>query len=724
LSHSRHRLRSTIWTALLVVLSPLVFVTVVELGLRAAGFGYPPTLFRPIPGADAYTTNLDFAYRFFSRDIAIRPVPLYFAAEKPEDGYRVFVVGGSAAFGDFMPEYGLARILEVLLEERYPGVAFEVVNAAVAAVNSHVVLPIVREVARHDPDLVVFYIGNNEVVGPYGAGSVRIRTGTAGETPGRLRVRSGLWVRGLRLGQLVERALIALGIGGAGEDPEAPAAGDLMRSLVRFDDPRLPPIYAHFERNLQDMLRAATASGGKALVVTVGSNLRNFSPFAALHRRDLGDEEIAAFDAAYAEGLDRHGQGDCEGALAAYARAAAIDDEFAVLDFGRGTCLLRLGHIDEAREALVRARELDAGRYRADSAINAILRDTAAAMEGDGVRLLDGEARFAESGLAPVPIPGDESFYDHVHLSFDGSTLLARAVFEVVEPMLPAWIRSRATGPPASVSAVAEALALTPFDRERLASLIAARKAKLSSEPEGEAAEVRFASAFWRSGEELLRNGEELELAGDSVALYRRAIARRPADLLLRRNFATLLLAEGDPTAAAEQLRVLVERVPNIAEWRVAYATALGLDGSFEEALRQLETAVSLDPADFQAEFQLARVLRELDRGGEAIDHYERVLLARPGNLASHFQLGTLRLERGELEAAVSHFEAVVHGAPGNAEAHNALGVALFNQGKLQRSVAHLRKALQIDPQNATARENLQAALQGFRGQRALGGGR
>jgi tetratricopeptide (TPR) repeat protein len=716
LSRLRQRLRPTAWTALLVVLSPLAFVAVAELGLRAVGFGYAPTLFRPVPDGGAYTTNLDFAYRFFSRDVAIRPVPLYFAAEKPEDGYRVFVVGGSAAFGDFMPEYGLARILEVLLEERYPGVAFEVVNAAIAAVNSHVVLPIVREAARHDPDLVVFYLGNNEVAGPYGPGSVRTRTGTAGDTPSLLRVRLGLWVRGLRLGQLIERVLARLGIGGPADRPETDAGGDLMRSLVRFDDPRLLPVRAHLERNLEDMLSATTRSGAQALVATVGSNLRNFYPFTSLHRSDLGKEEIEAFDAAYALGRELVQRGDCAGALDAYARAAAIDDEFASLAFRRGACLLRLGRVDEAREALVRARDLDAGRYRADSAINAILRQTAAATKADGVHWLDSEARFAESGLAPVPIPGDEFFYDHVHLSFDGSYLLARAVFEAVEPMLPAWIRSRAAGSPASVSAVAEALALTPFDRERLARLIAARKAKLGAEPEGEGAEVARASAFWRKG-------EESGLDGDSAALYRRAIDRRSADLPLRRNFATLLLAEGDFAAAAEQLRVLVERVPDIAEWRVAYGTALRLDGRFEEALRQLETAVSLDPADFQAEFQLASVLRELDRDSEAIDHYERVLLARPENPVSHFQLGTLRLERGELDAAVSHFEAVLHGAPGNVEAHNALGVALFNQGKLRRSVAHLRKALQIDPQNATARENLQAALRGLDGQRGRAGG-
>ena len=709
----RMRLRAGLATALLIVLSPLAFVSAVEFGLRAVGFGYAPVLFQRVPGADAYTTNLDYAYRFFSREVAIRPAPVTFAAEKPENGYRVFVVGGSAALGDFMPEYGLARILEVLLRDRHPGVDFEVVNAAVAAVNSHVVLPIVREVARHDPDLIVFYIGNNEVVGPYGPGSVRAGSGTAGDTPGLLRVRVGLWARGLRLGQLIERALAGLSLGRSSESSETSVAEDVTRSLVRFDDPRLPPTRAHFRRNLEDMLDATTAAGASALVVTVVSNLRNFSPFASLHGPDLDRDEIAEFESVYAEGLARQKAGDCVGALDAYARAAAIDGDFAVVDFQRGTCLLRLGRVAEARESLARARDLDAGRYRADSFINAILRETAAA--ADGVVLLDGEARFAENELAPFPIAGDESFYDHVHFSFDGSTLLARSVLEAIEPMLPAWIRTRATGPTATAATVARSLALSPFDQRRLATLIAARRAKLGNEPEGEGAELRHPTAFWRGG---------AERSDDSVEIYRRAIEHRPADLLLRRGFATVLLAQGDPVAAAEQLRVLVERVPNVAEWRVAYGQALALDGKFEEALVQLETAVRLDPADFAAEFQLAGVLREIGRGDDAIAHYERVLEARPGQPNAHFQLGALRLESGELDRAVANFETALQGAPQNAEVHNALGVALFHQGKLEPAAAHLRKALQIDPQHPSARESLRAVLARIRAPRGGGAGR
>ena len=45
-------------------------------------------------------------------------------------------------------------------------------NAATVAINSHVVLPIVKECVRLEPDLVIVYLGNNEVVGPYGPGTV------------------------------------------------------------------------------------------------------------------------------------------------------------------------------------------------------------------------------------------------------------------------------------------------------------------------------------------------------------------------------------------------------------------------------------------------------------------------------------------------------------------------------------------------------------------------
>ena len=59
-----------------------------------------------------------------------------------------------------------------MLENEYPHTDFEVINVAMTAINSHAVYQIAKSCARFEPDLMVVYLGNNEVVGPYGAGTI------------------------------------------------------------------------------------------------------------------------------------------------------------------------------------------------------------------------------------------------------------------------------------------------------------------------------------------------------------------------------------------------------------------------------------------------------------------------------------------------------------------------------------------------------------------------
>jgi len=106
----------------------------------------------------------------------------------------------------------------LLLDARYPGVRFEVVNAGMA-VNSHVTRQSALGLARHEPDLFVVYLGNNEVVGPYGASSA------AAPLQADLAViRAGVWARSLRLGQLFERLWIS-----TAARRERPVAGGAWR---------------------------------------------------------------------------------------------------------------------------------------------------------------------------------------------------------------------------------------------------------------------------------------------------------------------------------------------------------------------------------------------------------------------------------------------------------------------------------------------------------------
>jgi hypothetical protein len=145
-----------------MLVAPLLLL-VLEVGLRLADYGYPTGFYVRAAGAGVDMTNYRFGWRFFPPSIARSPEPHLLSAKAPGT-IRIFVLGGSAAQGVPNPRFNFGRILEVMLQDRYPGLSFEVVNTAMTAINSHVVREIVRDCAQHEPSAFLVYMGNNEVV--------------------------------------------------------------------------------------------------------------------------------------------------------------------------------------------------------------------------------------------------------------------------------------------------------------------------------------------------------------------------------------------------------------------------------------------------------------------------------------------------------------------------------------------------------------------------------
>ena len=194
---------------------------------------------------------------------------------------------------------------------------------------------------------------------------------------------------------------------------------------VPADDPRMEKMYSHFRENLGDICEAARKSGARVILCTVASNLGDCAPFGSAHRSNLSGAETAAWEETYNAGVALEAKGDCAQAAAKYQEAARLDDHFADLHFRLGRCCRELKEFDKGREELILARDQDVLRFRADTRINRIIRDTAAGQESNGIHLLDLVRIFEEEDKAAHGAPGDDLFWDHVHMNFAGNYLLA-----------------------------------------------------------------------------------------------------------------------------------------------------------------------------------------------------------------------------------------------------------------------------------------------------------
>lgn len=570
-------------------LVPALALVVLEAALRMAGFGHPTRYFVRMGDGRYYTTNRKFGWQFYPRETATMPHPIRMAAQKPEGAVRIFVLGESAAAGTPDPAFGFARILEVMLGWQYPARRFEVINAAMRGVNSHILLPIARECARHQPDLFIVYMGNNEAIGLHAPAPEGLSL-----TPHLALLRAIQAARSSKLGQLAEE--LRRGLGGSRRGRPAQQDMDYFRRhRLALDHPRRRAVEANFRANLQDLCRVARRSGAKVLVATVAVNLRDFPPLASLHRGGLNAEELAGWEAAYARGAAAEQAADWETALRHFSTAAAIDDHYAELRFRLGRCLLALGRVEEAREHFTAARDWDALQFRTDSHLNQIIREVAGGRAHEGIHLVDVEWAFATSALSEHGLPGEKLFHDYVHFNFEGDYLVAATFLSAAREALQ-------LGPPASPAPTrnecAERLAFTAWDEVNVAAAMVEFLAKPPFLDQLEhAARHARAAALARERQSRLRPADFQR----AIQTYRQALQRDPDDWQLRYNLAGLFLDLGDPGSAVPEFEAVVRLLPELQPLRLALGKALLQAGRSEEALAQFREAVRLDPADAAA---------------------------------------------------------------------------------------------------------------------------
>ena len=749
--------RSRRWTFRgLALLSPLLLLAGLEVGLRLAGYGYPTSFFvcQRIHSQEVLTDNWQFGWRFFPPGLARTPQPLQFTAHKAPGTVRIFVLGESAAMGDPQPAFGLPRLLQALLELKFPSRKFEVINVAMTAINSHVIRDIARDCAPLEGDVWLIYLGNNEVVGPFGSGTV-----FGPQTPGLAVIRASLWVKRLRLAQLLGS------LGGRGAT-EWEGLEMFLRQQVPREDPRMAKVYAHFRANLNDIVRCGQAAGAKVILSTVAVNLRDCPPFAS-QPVALGDAPAQAAFARWLQAGEAAAQRGAFGeAVAAFRQAETLagpsGPKHAELSYQLGRGELALGNAAAARICFNAAREHDTLRFRADRAINGIISGTTA---GSGVAVVDAAELLAAH--SSNNIPGAEFLYEHVHLTFEGNYQLARALFDAVARALPAGVTNEAVAGFPTLEDCARRLAWT--DRERLQvfeevrqrlqqppfsaqSGHAARDAEWAQRNEALGARLtpqsfphlneQYVTALRLAPEDWVlheRYAEALEANGETaraLAEWQEVLRRLPHAALAHYHIATLLDSTGRSAEAVPYFRAALERNPGSVEARNGLALALANIGNLPEAEREFNTALRRQPKFGVARVNLGQLLGRQGRTNEAIAQYELALRQDTNNAAAHVNLGNLlgslgdqtgaqqryeaalridphhaiahfnlgnALRATDPAAAAEHYAGAVRGNPEFAEAHLALALELVRVGHLGEAQPHFAAAVRLQPGSAEA---------------------
>lgn len=376
----------------IIILSlPLLIFILLELVLQLAKYGDNLDLFIDAPKdfPQYQMANPKVARRFFNRAAAVPSPPMdLFLKNKPQNGYRIFILGGSTAAGyPFSANLLFSRILQRRLSDVFPERKIEVINLAMSAINSYALLDFIDEVLDKQADLILIYAGHNEYYGALGVASA--------ESIGKYRpvVLLYLKLRHFKTFQLLGDGVrqIASFLGkGAEQDPSA----TLMERLVAEQNiVYKSELYErgknHFKKNLQRLIEKARQKQVPVVMSELVSNVRDQEPFVSIST------------------------GQWPAARDVYQMAKEFESQ---------------GDFIQAQKNYYLAKDLDALRFRASEEFNDIIDELGHTLQVPVVPM-----KSVFENASPHGLIGSGLMLEHLHPTIKGYFLLADAFFKTLQ---------------------------------------------------------------------------------------------------------------------------------------------------------------------------------------------------------------------------------------------------------------------------------------------------
>ncbi len=386
LSHKKKAIFTSITTVL-----PILIIIIFEFCLHIFNYGGNQELFISMEGdfSKYKRCNPNVAKRYFYMQYTYPTPPKdIFLKEKPINGYRIFVLGGSTAAGfPYGNNLTFSRILEKRLGDSFPEKHIELINTAMSAVNSYTMLDFIDEILEEKPDALLVYAGHNEFYGALGVASME----SFGKIP--FITRTYLKLTKFKIFLLLRDILenIRKFIGNIFTDDDIKDESNTLMARIIGDKeiPYKSKLYnlgkKQFEENLELIFKKIKKENVDIIIGELVSNIKDIEPFVSISTDSFPE------------------------VINIYKEAVKLEDE---------------GKIQEAKEKYYNAKDLDALRFRATEEFNNVIDNVSEKYNVPVVRLKKYFENESENKLI-----GNNLMIDHLHPNIDGYFLMADAFY-------------------------------------------------------------------------------------------------------------------------------------------------------------------------------------------------------------------------------------------------------------------------------------------------------
>lgn len=155
----------------------------------------------------------------------------------------------------------------------------------------------------------------------------------------------------------------------------------------------------------------------------------------------------------------------------------------------------------------------------------------------------------------------------------------------------------------------------------------------------------------------------------------------------------------------------MVKDAPDSAFARFSLGTIYDNLGRLEEASREYQSAIGLNPDYVEAHNDLGIVYDKQGKFDEAVREYQTALKLRPEHIEAHNNLGIVYEKQGRYDDAVIEFQTILRIRPDSINAHKNLGMVLKKLSRYEEAIKEFRDAIKISPEDAVLHNSLGAVF-------------